>query len=130
MAVKADAHKGQPWGRVYAEQMTNPAWLALPPTAQALWFNALLECLAKESDGLVRESALALRLHATAPGADVERDTAMLVAEGWWSVEPEGFRMREWARWQVTHREAEALRRKRQAAGRKGGLARARHADE
>lgn len=117
MATKTNGHRGLAWGKVYAEQQTNPAWLALPPTAQALWFNGLLECLAKESDGLLRTSALALRLH---PG-DTERDAALLVAEGWWEHHPEGYRMREWGRWQRTRAEVERARNRGRAAGRKGG---------
>ena len=103
------------WFKVDDKLHAHPKWLALKPSARALWVTAGSWCAANLTDGIVPPHVLRT-LNAT------KRDAAELVAAGlWWQLDDDrGWLFNDWldyqpSREQVEARRAEDARRKAEA---------------
>lgn len=105
-----------PWFKVDDHLATHAKVAAAGLAPMGLWVKAGAWSAQQLTDGFIPTSILNLlgarRSHAEA-----------LVKAGLWSVEPEGYRFRDWFDYQPTAEKSADVKEKRREAGRRGGIA-------
>ena len=108
------------WFRIDDSFYDHPKVFDAPDCAVSLWTRAGTWSARNLTDGFV-PTGLPARLC-----GDPETAVKELVRRGLWSRATGGFQFRDWMDYQPSAAEVKALREKRSAAGRQGGLAKAR----
>lgn len=108
------------WAKLPCDMIADPRVLQAGVEAFGLWARGIAYAKQQLTDGLVPRSALAW----VGIGMEPDRLRAAveaLVAAGLWQRTAKGFRVppQEWARWQTTREEVEAVREQRAAIARK-----------
>ena len=105
MATRVD----EKFFRVQAGYEDDEALWGVSDRAELLYVRGISYCKKKGTDGFIPTNAIhrvAIRIQ-----ADFEALAAELVAVGLWIAEPEGWRVRTYAKWQMTTDEVEAKKR-------------------
>ncbi len=96
-------------------------FLDLPATAKALAVLSIARSGFDGSDGKLRDDVRAIMRYSGLTENEIIEAKAALLAVCFWTQDETGLYITNWDRYQITSDERDALRKKRVAAGRKGG---------
>ena len=106
--------------RIYAvvayDYYLDPRFAGLSASAETLYIRALGYIKGQRTDGYIPAAALP---HLKPQSRTLKRDAKALVSAGLWELEGDGYRVRSWARWNLTNAEQDDLSQKRKKAASK-----------